>query len=141
MWLLNSFLIVGLLIKLFKQLACLISYRTEQHNVVTVHVFFFFYHQSTSKHSHYKFFFFFFFFFTFYITSIIFYYYSNKKIHYNTNFFFTFLYKFFLFYITSSLFTNFKTNNPLLCSVLYMSLSNKSNNYEKEKGRFVKVSF
>jgi hypothetical protein len=124
MWLLNSFLIVGLLIKLFKQLACLISYRTEQHNVVTVHVFFFF-----------------FFFFTFYITSIIFYYYSNKKIHYNTNFFFTFLYKFFLFYITSSLFTNFKTNNPLLCSVLYMSLSNKSNNYEKEKGRFVKVSF
>jgi hypothetical protein len=30
---------------------------------------------------------------------------------------FTFLYKFFLLYITSSLFTNFKINNPLLCSV------------------------
>jgi len=31
--------------------------------------------------------------------------------------FFTFLYKFFLLYITSSFYTNFKTNNPLLCSV------------------------
>jgi hypothetical protein len=31
----------------------------------------------------------------------------------------------FLSYITSSLFTNFKINNPLLYSVLYMSLPNK----------------
>jgi hypothetical protein len=31
------------------------------------------------------------------------------------------LYKFLLFYITSSLFTNFKTNNPLLCSVLFFA--------------------
>jgi hypothetical protein len=80
MWLLNSFLIVGLLIKLFKQLACLISYRTEQHNVVTVHVFFFFYHQSTSKHSHFFFFFFFFFFFYFlFICKIFFlFFYTNS---------------------------------------------------------------
>jgi hypothetical protein len=111
--------------------ACLISSRTVQHNVVTVYVLFsfsffltFFIFSTTNQHQNILTF------FTFYITSIILFItiQIKKFTTYNTiQNFFTFLYKFFLFCITSSLFTNFKINNPLLCSVLYMSLPNKPN--------------
>jgi hypothetical protein len=87
-------------------------------------------HGSGEHHSHYCFHFFTFFnnnshqniltFFIFYITSIIFYYYLNKKIHYNTKFFhFSIQILFTLYHIIT--FTNFKTNNPLLCTVLFFA--------------------